>query len=131
MAKPLEQRYIPNSYAWIFSRESGTPPLRRILEEQNKEMEGENQAQHMINLLVHDCHPWEEQMGLRGNAPKGIIASMNSYQREDVQKYFDEVTHAELPAKLVREARAEGLEYFNSLPVWEVEKTQEQTAHID
>ena len=62
---------------------------------------------------------------MRGNAPKGIIASINSSQREDVQKYFDEVTHVELPAKLVREARAEGLEYFNTLPVWEVVKTQE------
>ena len=62
---------------------------------------------------------------MRGNAPKGIIANANSFQREDVQKYFDEVTHAELPARLVREARAEELDYFNSLPVWEVVKTQE------
>ena len=88
-------------------------------------MEGENQAQLMINLLVHDCHPWEEQIDFKGNAPKGIIANTNSFQREDVQKYFDEVTHVELPAKLVREARAEDLEYFNSLLVWEVVKTQE------
>jgi hypothetical protein len=78
-----------------------------IEEELEKEMEGESQAQHMINSLVHDCHPWEEQRGLRGNAPKGIIANVNSFQREDVQKYFDEVTHVELPARLVREARAE------------------------
>ena len=35
------------------------------------------------------------------------------------------MTHAELPAKLVREARAEELEYFNTLPVWEVVKSQE------
>ena len=50
---------------------------------------------------------------------------MNSFRREDVQKYFDEVTHVELPAKLVKEARAEELEYFNTLPVWKVVKTQE------
>ncbi len=57
--------------------------------------------------------------------PKGILASVNNFRREDVQKFFDEVTHVELPAKLVREARAEELEYFNTLPVWEVVKTQE------
>ena len=55
----------------------------------------------------------------------GIIANIGGPRREDVQKCFDEVTHVELPAKLVREARAEGLEYFNTLPVWRVVKTQE------
>ena len=55
--------------------------------------------------------------GLKGSEPKGSIASMNSFRREDVQKYFDEVTHVELPAKLVKEARAEELEYFNTLQV--------------
>ncbi len=42
---------------------------------------------------------------------------MHTFRREDVQKYFDEVTHVELPAKLVKEARAEELDYFNTLPV--------------
>ncbi len=96
-----------------------------IEEDLEKEWEDESQNQHTINLLVHDCHPWEEQMGLRGNEAKGIIASVNSFRREDVQKYFDEVTHVELPAKLVKGARAEELEYFNTLPVWKVLKTQE------
>ena len=50
---------------------------------------------------------------------------MNKSQWENVPKYFDEVTHIELPAKLVRAARAEEIEYFNTLPVWDVVKTQE------
>ena len=49
--------------------------------------------------MIYDNHPWG---GCQG----------------------DEVTHVELPASLVREARAEGLNYFNTLPVWEVVKTQ-------
>ena len=92
-----------------------------IEEDLEKEMETESENQSMINSLVHNHRPW----GGEGNEPKGIIASMNSFRREDVQKYFDEVTHVELPAKLVKEARAEELEYFNTLPVWKVVKTQE------
>ena len=91
-------------------------------------MEDGSKSQNFISLLVHDCHPWggcitseivaprgddrrsvAPNPGLKGSEPKGIIASMNSFRREDVQKYFDDVTHVELPAKLVREARAEEL----------------------
>ena len=63
-------------------------------------------------------------MGPKVNAPKGIIANVNKFQREDAQKHFNEVTHVELPARLVREARAEEIEYINTLPVWNVVKTQ-------
>ena len=59
------------------------------------------------------------------NAPKGIIANGNRFQQENVQRYFSEMTHVELPARLVREARAEELEYFNTLPVRDVVNTQE------
>ena len=101
-------------------------------------MEDGSESQNMINSLVHTCHPWggcittgavaprgdgkgrgAPNPGTKGSEPKGIIANINSFRREDVQKYFDEVTHVELPAKLVKEARAEELEYFNTLPVWE------------
>ena len=40
-------------------------------------------------------------------------------------KNFDEMTHVELPAELVEAARAEEVEYFNTLPVWDIVKTQE------
>ncbi len=50
---------------------------------------------------------------------------MRKSQWEDVPKYFDETTHIELPAKLVEAPRAEELEYFKALPVWDVVKTQE------
>ena len=92
-------------------------------------MEGDNQAQNMINALVHDRYPhcagldlWDGHMAPKVNAPKGIIANVNRSPREDVQKYFDEVTHVELPARLVREARAEDIENFNTLPVWDLVK---------
>ena len=64
-------------------------------------------------------------LGGKSQGPKSIIASVNSSRREDVQRFFDEVTHVELPANLEREARAEELNCFNTLPVWEVVKTQE------
>ena len=35
------------------------------------------------------------------------------------------MTNIELPAKLVEAARAEEFEYFNSLPVWDIARTQE------
>ena len=116
----------------------------QIEEDLEKEMEDESKSQHIINSLVHDRHllggcitsevvaPRGDdercgapKPGLKGSELKGIIASVNSSRREDGQKYFDEVTHVELPAKLVKEARAEELEYFNTLPVWKVVKTQE------
>jgi len=97
-----------------------------IEEDLEKEMEIESENQNTINSLIHDHHPWGGCMttravdprvdgdrrhasnpGRKGDEPKGIIASMNSFRREDVQKYFDEVTHVELPAKVVKEARAE------------------------
>ena len=40
-------------------------------------------------------------------------------------KYFDEMAHIELPAGLVRAARAEDIKYFNNLPVWDIVRTQE------
>ena len=115
-----------------------------IEEDLEKEKEDESENQNMINSLVHDYHPWgwcistgvfgprvedkgrgAPNPGMKGNGPKGSIANMNSFRREDVQKYFDDVTHVELPAKLVKEARAEELEHFNTLPVWKVVKTQD------
>ena len=35
------------------------------------------------------------------------------------------MTYIELPAELVEAARAEELEYFSSLPVWDITRTQE------
>ena len=40
-------------------------------------------------------------------------------------KYYDEMTNIELPAKLVEAARAEEIQYFNTLPVWDIVKTHE------
>jgi hypothetical protein len=90
-----------------------------IEEDMKKEMEDENQDQHMIGSLLMEPRSGDL------SAPKGIIANINKSQWENVQKYFDEMTHIELPAKLVREARAEELECFNTPPVWDVVKTQE------
>ena len=69
--------------------------------------------------------PRGKDIGRHASDPGGVIASRNSFRREDVQKYFDEVTHVELPARLVKEARSEELEYFNTLPVWKVVETRE------
>ena len=58
-------------------------------------------------------------------SPNGILAHVDGSQWGRVTKYFDEVTHAELPGHLVKAARAEDIEYFNSLPVWDIVKTRE------
>ena len=90
-----------------------------IEEDLEKEMDKESKSQNLINSLAHTCHPWggcittgvfaprgedkgsgAPNPGTKGSGPKGIIASMNSSRREDVQKFFDEVTHAELPGIL-------------------------------
>ena len=76
-----------------------------IEEDLEKEMEDESESQHIINSLVHNCHPLggcsttgvfaprSEDKGraapdpsLKGIEPKGMIANMNSFRREDVQK---------------------------------------------
>ena len=51
--------------------------------------------------------PRGDGKGSGASDPGGIIANIEGFRREDVQKYFDEVTHVELPAKLVKEARTE------------------------
>ena len=63
--------------------------------------------------------------GVEDVLPKGILANVNKSQWGNIQKYFDEVTHIELPAELVRAARTEEIEHFNTLLVWDVVKTQE------
>ena len=39
-------------------------------------------------------------------------------------KHFDEMTHIECPAGLVRAARAEYIEHFKNLPVWDIVRAQ-------
>ena len=55
-------------------------------------------------------------MGTEGSPllPKGILANVNKSQWEHAQQPFDEVTHIELPAELVRAARAEEIEHFHT-----------------
>ena len=120
---------------WRFSRGIRDTTIEEDLE---KDMKKESENHHNINSLVYNCHPWGgcvpclvptprgKDIARYASNPGGVIASVNSFRREDVQKYFDEVTHVELPARLVKEARAEELEYFNTLPVWKVVKTQER-----
>ena len=59
---------------------------------------------------------------------KGIIADVNNSLWGNVQNDFNEVTHIEVPAELVRAARAEEIEYFNKLLVWDVVKIQDKTS---
>ena len=66
--------------------------------------------------------------GLRGIGiapPEGILASTAVGTWSEKLRYYDEMTNIEVPAKLVEAARAEELEYFNSLPVWDIARTQE------
>ena len=57
------------------------------------------------------------------SCPKRILASTTGGQWASATRYFDEVTHVELPAALVKAARAEEVEYFNML--WDIVRTQE------
>ena len=72
----------------------------------------------MLNSLViddsayHAGYPdqWDKQRrGPRG-PPEGILVNVNKSPWQVVQPYFDEVTHIELLAELVRAARAEYIE---------------------
>ena len=61
-----------------------------------------------------------------GTAPaERILASTAVGTWSEKLRYYDEMTNIELPAKLVEAARAEELEYFKSLPVWDITRTQE------
>ena len=75
MAKRLELRYTPRSCVEILKGIRDTT----IEENMEKEMEDESRNQNIINLLAHDCHPWE------GHEPKGILANVNGFRREDAQ----------------------------------------------
>ena len=63
--------------------------------------------------------------GIGTAPPEGILASTAVGTWSEKLRYYDEMTNIELPAKLVEAARAEELEYFKSLPVWDITKTQE------
>ena len=57
--------------------------------------------------------------------PKWILASTTRGSWKESTRHFDVMTHAELPARLVEDARAEEVQEFNTLPVWDIVKTQE------
>ena len=57
--------------------------------------------------------------------PQYIFSPAQLRNWKERTKYFDEVTHAELPVELVEAARADDVEYFNTLPVWDIVKTQD------
>ena len=59
----------------------------------------------------------EDEYNSRSLAPRGILASTTVGNWRERTKYFDEVTHVELPAELVEAARAEEVEYLHTLPV--------------
>ncbi len=91
-----------------------------ILEnDMNQSMKYDEQSQGLINSLVVAGHPeqWDKprrgSMGTEGSPllPKGILANVNKFQWGNVQQYFDEVTHIDLPAKLVEASRAEAVSY--------------------
>ena len=111
MAKPPKLQYTPQKLCVEILKGIRDTTIEEDLE---KEMEKGSENQHKKHSLIYNCHPWGgctttgvfalrgEDKGRGAPNPGGIIANTNSFRREDVQKYFDEVTHVELPAKLVK-----------------------------
>ena len=87
-----------------------------IQEQAQAEIEETNAEMSMINSLIIGDTYYEDssrRTGYHQNQRRGILAHVNESQWGSVHKYFDEITHAELPADLVKAARAEYIEYFN------------------
>ena len=45
--------------------------------------------------------------------------------RDGYQKYYDELTHLELPSDLVQAARSEEMKYFAENQIWDIVPVQE------
>jgi hypothetical protein len=106
---------------------------REVKEEYDRDAEVENSANSMLMSFIEygetACeYKHGASRGLRGIGtapPEGMLASTAVGTWSEKLRYYDEMTNIELPAKLVEAARAEELEYFNSLPVWDIARTQE------
>jgi len=106
---------------------------REVKEEFDRYAEVENSITSMLMSFIDygetACeYKHGASRGLRGIGtapPERILASTALGTWSEKLRYYDEMTNIELPAKLVEAARAEELEYFNSLPVWDIARTQE------